>query len=301
MALSCLLASLMCASQAMPRCWTDMKPFQGAAIAILALSFSVVGSAQESSEPDFLVVAPGASDVARTQEEGRATVTYVVRDPAPARKTLRFLTAGLAAKGWRPLQGTTGADQSLPDHSGQPPGGATHIWAAGFRDDEGNQVYYSLLRRCPLEQHGLHSVYLEVTGAFYRGDVAARLHTDVKSHPQDCTLDGVQLRQLCTNTMDSDNLDQAMAPQLLGRRGWPQPCTTLEAPGEGDVHVQLLLGANGRPERARILRPVEPHDQACLRAVHSAQFRRGMSRGYTNEVELVCRPCSLAEDQAVRR
>jgi hypothetical protein len=124
-----------------------------------------------------LVVPEGAVEVARSQGVGEATVEYLVRDESPGTKTLIFITSALQEEGWRPdpdARGLTPPQVPSRDTSSADHVAGTHTWWAAFRNDDGDEVHYSLIRRCPLEQHGLHSVYLRVVGSYFRKDVAAQ-------------------------------------------------------------------------------------------------------------------------------
>jgi hypothetical protein len=274
-----------------------MRNVRKTAWVILAIFLGSLVWAEESPESEALLVAPGALDVAHTHGGGTATIRYLVRDESPGKDTLLLITEELVGRGWRPLStsGDLAPDQSRRD--GMTSGVArfaTHVWWAGFGDGQGNEVYYSLVRRCPLEQHGLHSVYLQVTGTFYRSDVAVRLHAEAKRDPHDCEAFGVQVRPLCPTNVDAGALRHTGAPQLLGPHGAPEPCVGPESPVQGrQVHLEALVDAGGRVTEARLLRPDPPHDQACMKAVFSGEYRPGMSEGHTTrgKLELVCRPC----------
>jgi hypothetical protein len=147
---------------------------------LLAFSLPLLALFAPSEQPHdqgALVVREGATDIARSFAPGEAKVDYIVRDESPGTDTLLFITDALVRHGWRPDLDASFIPESppaTPETGLAAIHGGTHTWSAVFRNGEGDEVHYSLVRRCPHEELGLHSVYLHVTGHYYRRDVAKR-------------------------------------------------------------------------------------------------------------------------------
>ena len=133
----------------------------------LVAAYSIGHAAAEHSGP--LPVVPGAEQVTAQTTRGTASVEFDVREPYPALKTIDYLMKALAERGWKvALPGTFQSPEPDPArvpvaerHRGR------HIWEGRWHDSSGNEIVYRLVYDCPLEQHGMHAVYLHASGVRY--------------------------------------------------------------------------------------------------------------------------------------
>jgi hypothetical protein len=133
----------------------------------LVAAYSIGRAAAEDSVP--LPVVPGAEQVTTGTSRGRTSVEFDVREPYPALKTIDYLMKALAERGWKvAIPGTFQTPE--PDAARVPVAEqhrGHHIWEGRWHDATGNEIVYRLAYDCPLEQHGMHSVYAHASGTRY--------------------------------------------------------------------------------------------------------------------------------------
>jgi hypothetical protein len=105
------------------------------------------------------------------QAEGVRSVEYDVKEAYPAAKTMEYLIVALRERGWafrdfRASRPSAQAATSLP----QP----AHLWEGWWRDGAGNEIAFTIASKCPMEQFGMHSLYVHVVGVQYGKEEAAR-------------------------------------------------------------------------------------------------------------------------------
>jgi hypothetical protein len=141
----------------------------------LVAAYSIGRAAAEDSGP--LPVVPGAEQVTTETSRGTTSVEFDVREPYPALKTINYLMKALAERGWKvALPGTFESPESDParvpvaeQHRGH------HVWEGRWHDAMGNETVYRVVYDCPLEQHGMHSVYAHASGIRYgKGEAEKR-------------------------------------------------------------------------------------------------------------------------------
>jgi hypothetical protein len=133
----------------------------------LVAAYSIGRAAAEDSAA--LPFVPGAEQVTTQTSRGTTSVEFDVREPYPALKTIDYLMKALAERGWKvALPGAFESPEVDPArvpfaelHRGH------HVWEGRWHDGVGNEIVYRLVYDCPLEQHGMHSVYAHASGMKY--------------------------------------------------------------------------------------------------------------------------------------
>jgi hypothetical protein len=158
----------------------------------LALAMTQQVEAPKAERRSVLPVVPEAVDVTRRVSPGATSVEYDVLESYPAPKTIAYLIEAMAHRGWkvsevgtfRPPQWTLvgpikpsprnlqGILRATPVRS--------HIWVGWWRDPAGRGVTLDLAYYCPMEEQGLHSVWLHVRGSLYSPEEAARQYAERK-------------------------------------------------------------------------------------------------------------------------
>jgi hypothetical protein len=92
----------------------------------------------------------------------------------PGTRTLLLLGEKLATLGFQPGEPTTSEPPEVEKRLSRT-AAASHQWAGTFRDGVGNEVTFSLVRQCPNEKDGLHSVFVQVKGTYVAHDKKATL------------------------------------------------------------------------------------------------------------------------------
>jgi hypothetical protein len=133
-----------------------------------------------------LPVIAGAVEVVHERIAGHPHVRYDVRESLPASRTIEQLVDAMAERGWTLAElGSLGEDAAWVEEPPLP--GAflsywenwlrkspTHQWEGRWRDANKREATFHLSYTCPLEQHGLHSVWVQVWGEVYGGQEADR-------------------------------------------------------------------------------------------------------------------------------
>jgi hypothetical protein len=116
-----------------------------------------------------LPVLPNAVDVVRDPKTTTPSVAYDIRETYPAPQTIRALVDAMAKAGWR-LAEVSGFRGSWPQPSDfpSPPGprrdGPTHVWQGRWLGAGGREAVFRLTYTCPMEDAGMHSVWVQVSG-----------------------------------------------------------------------------------------------------------------------------------------
>jgi hypothetical protein len=158
----------------------------------LALAMTQQVAAPKAESRSVLPVVPGAVDVTQRAAQGATSVEYDVRESYPAPKTIAYLMEAMAHRGWkvtevgmfRPPQWTLvgpvkPSRRSMSDLMHATPV-RSHVWEAWWRDPSGRGVTFELEYNCPMEQQGLHSVWVHVRGSLYGPEEAARQDAERK-------------------------------------------------------------------------------------------------------------------------
>jgi hypothetical protein len=157
----------------------------GVALALTGASVAIA-MAQPGTSPSkvALPVLPGAVEVLHERIAGYPQVRYEVREPLPASEAIERLVKAMAEQGWALVElGTFREDpgqlRTVPVpvlRSGIPSASLlqllarlppTHTWEGRWRDGKGREATFHLSYDCPLEQQGLHSVWVQVWGEAY--------------------------------------------------------------------------------------------------------------------------------------
>ena len=168
----------------------------GGVALVLASAFVAIATAQPrtSQSKDALPVLSGAIEVFHTRITGHPQVRYELREPLPAPEAIERLVKAMAEQGWAlaepgTFRGEPGQFRTVPvpvGRSGVPSAAllqllarsaTTHMWEGRWRDAKGREATFHLSYDCPLEQQGLHSVWLQVWGEVYgrqEADMRAR-------------------------------------------------------------------------------------------------------------------------------
>ncbi len=161
---------------------------------VLALAFAAAQppEARKTDSQTILPVVPDALDLTQSESQGGTSVEYAVRESYPARKTIAYLMDRMAQRGWkvtevgmfRPPQWTLvpPVQPSRQNISGvlRATPVASHVWQGWWRDASGRGATLELEYRCPMEEQGLHSVWLYVRGTVYGPAEAARQQAERK-------------------------------------------------------------------------------------------------------------------------
>jgi len=140
---------------------------------------AAVGGATTQSTDSRLPVVPGAIEVEWTGPGGSSSVTFEVRDPLPARATVAFLLDSMTKRGWTLQQlGLLRPQWWEGYRSGLAGTHDSHVWEAWWHDASGGAVRYQLTYKCPLEDQGMHSTWVRVSGRHYSQPDATRLETE---------------------------------------------------------------------------------------------------------------------------
>ena len=141
-----------------------------------ALAFAATGAGYSTAaDVAPLPVVPDAEQVVAHTDKETASVEFDVRDPYPALKTIDYLVRTLGARGWTLA---VPARFESPSPAERPIGARVyrgrHVWVARWHDPAGNETTYQLVYDCPLEQHGMHSVFVHASGSRYGKQEAER-------------------------------------------------------------------------------------------------------------------------------
>lgn len=133
-----------------------------------------------------LPVVPGAVDVVHERVGGAPQVRYDVREPLPASETIRQLADAMSKRGWTLADLGSFRDDApmLLAHLKWLGSPVTHSWEGRWRDSQRREAAFHLSYRCPLEQHGLHPVWVQVWGEVY-GSQEAEKRTRERQHQTD--------------------------------------------------------------------------------------------------------------------
>ena len=147
-------------------------------VAVLAVMLARGATAPRTASEGVLPVVPGAVDVVPSKAQGLASIQYDVRESYPAPKTIGHLVDAMSQRGWKLIE--LGAFRPAlgivrPSRMASPSDlrrlnsllGRTHVWDAWWRDAEGRGVAFHLEYRCPMEEKGMHSVWVHVAGVLY--------------------------------------------------------------------------------------------------------------------------------------
>jgi hypothetical protein len=154
----------------------------GRSVASLAVAVLLVAlEAPDSTASTFqgLPILPNAVDVVRYPSKTMPGVGYDVREEYPARETIRLLVDAMAKAGWK-LAGVGGFKASWPQSSDlpilSPPRQTlpTHVWRGRWLGPNGQEAEFRLTYACPMEQSGMHSVWVHVGGDVHGPQEAAR-------------------------------------------------------------------------------------------------------------------------------
>jgi hypothetical protein len=137
--------------------------------AILGAGAAPLAKPRALDVPPAIAPLPEAMDVVVSTERGRRTVVYLLRDEMPGTRTLILLTEKLSTFGFHPGEPTKPEPPEVEKRLSRTPA-AAHQWAGTFRDDVGNEITFSLVRQCPHETDGLHSVFVQVKGTYLAYD-----------------------------------------------------------------------------------------------------------------------------------
>jgi hypothetical protein len=135
-------------------------------------------AAPETASGGDLPVLPNAVEVVRHTKGKTPFVAYDVRETYPARRTIEALVDAMARAGWR-LAEVGGFKGSWPQPSDFPraPGPwrnePTHVWRGRWLGADGREVAFRLTYSCPMEDVGMHSVWVQVSGDAYGPQEAA--------------------------------------------------------------------------------------------------------------------------------
>jgi hypothetical protein len=158
----------------------------------LALAMTQQVGAPKAESRSVLPVVPEAVDVTQRVSLGVTSVEYDVLESYPAPKTIAYLIEAMAQRGWkatevgtfRPPQWTlVGPIKPSPRNLleiMQATPVRSHVWEAWWRDPAARGVTLELAYNCPMEQQGLHSVWLHVRGSLYSPEEAARRYAERK-------------------------------------------------------------------------------------------------------------------------
>jgi hypothetical protein len=138
-----------------------------------------------------LLVVPGAEQVQVHGSNGGAlSIEFDVREPYPALKTIGFLVDTLAKRGWKiAMPGVFGPPRLTlgpgPLAEARP---GFHAWEGRWRNAAGHEITYKLIYECPLEQYGMHSVFLHAFGYWYDKKKADQRETNrQREHAEFCS------------------------------------------------------------------------------------------------------------------
>jgi hypothetical protein len=149
----------------------------GVVAAVVLVALEAPGSAAATFAG--LPILPNAVDVVRHASKTMPGVEYDVREQYPARETIRLLVDAMAKAGWK-LAEVGGFKASWPRSSNlptpSPPKRAlpTHFWRGRWLGENGQEAEFRLTYTCPMEESGMHSVWVHVGGDVHGPQEAAR-------------------------------------------------------------------------------------------------------------------------------
>ena len=169
--------------------------------AVLVVTLAGGATLPRTAKQSVLPVLPGAVDVAWSPVQEPTSVQYDVREPYPAPKTIGRLVDSMSERGWKLIEfGAFRPEVSIltPSKSGPASDlkrlsaliGKTHVWDAWWRDADGRGVAFHLEYYCPMEEQGMHSVWVHVAGVLYpRKEAALQEAERRRIHDQRCQAD----------------------------------------------------------------------------------------------------------------
>jgi len=149
-----------------------------AGIAGVVIIAALEAIAAEAGTFAGLPILPNAVDVSRHSSTTTPAVSYDIREEYPARQTIGLLVDAMAKGGWT-LAEVGGFKASWPQPSdfprtpGPPLPWATHVWRGRWLAGNGREAELRLTYRCPMEDAGMHSVWVRVAGTVYGPKEAA--------------------------------------------------------------------------------------------------------------------------------
>ena len=127
-----------------------------------------------------LPIVPGAVEVKRHLSSATPSVEYQVRESYPAPQTIAQLVDLMAKAGWKQAEGG-GFHGSWPKPAelatsriGRRALWPVHLWFGRWQGPGGHEALFRLTYSCPMEAAGMHSVWIQVSGAVYDPESAAR-------------------------------------------------------------------------------------------------------------------------------
>jgi hypothetical protein len=145
----------------------------------------------ETAPGGELPVLPNAVEVVRHPKGKTPSVAYDVRETYPALRTIEALVDAMSRAGWRltevgGFKGSWPQPRDFPRPPGRWPNLPTHVWQGRWLGTGGREAVFRLTYRCPMEDAGMHSVWVQVSGAVYDAREAAVRNAERRRILREC-------------------------------------------------------------------------------------------------------------------